>query len=351
MEQWNLIHGENGKSTLVFSEKINDEFCFDIKSGEVTIYIDNEMTLTNKGVTVKDENGDDVGRSAINIEPNAKLNLYIAKDVTLTVDSGYGVEGETATSLGAKGGMGGFAGIRVPWIDENSNGLRDNGEQAELNLYGEGTVVALGGDAGNGGGAVTGNTGGRRRTDGAGARNRTVIGGIGGDANKHFGGSIVKNSYGFGESASCGGDGENCGIVMINDGVKIFAYGGAGGGSATAESGNENSGAGARRLSRGTESDGGRCWRSVGRRPLLLRGSDILLDMGSQIVSKVIMDWVLLILKPTLSLLEDIIPGGFRLRRGKNFMVGLGLDVVTLVGGQLVAQVVRLVRVVLLNIL
>ena len=89
-----MIPGENGKSTLVFSEKINDEFCFDIKSGEVTIYIDNDMTLTNEGLS----------RSAINIEPNAKLNLHIAKDVTLTVNSGYGEEGDTATDFGAKGG-------------------------------------------------------------------------------------------------------------------------------------------------------------------------------------------------------------------------------------------------------
>ena len=96
MEQWNLIHGENGKSTLVFSEKINDEFCFDIKSGEVTIYIDEDMTLTNEKVEPK--------RSAINIEPNATLNLHIAEGVTLTVNSGFGENGEVGSSTGAKGG-------------------------------------------------------------------------------------------------------------------------------------------------------------------------------------------------------------------------------------------------------
>ena len=94
--QWILIHGENGKSTLVFSEKIEDEFCFDIQSGEVTIYIDDDMTLTNENVEPK--------RSAINIEPNAILNLYIAEGKTLTVNSGFGEKGETATQLGAKGG-------------------------------------------------------------------------------------------------------------------------------------------------------------------------------------------------------------------------------------------------------
>ena len=89
-----MTHGENQKSTLVFSDEINAEYNFDIRSGEVTIYIDNDMTLTNEGLK----------RSAINIEPNAKLNLYIAKDVTLTVNSGFGEAGEVGSSKGAKGG-------------------------------------------------------------------------------------------------------------------------------------------------------------------------------------------------------------------------------------------------------
>ena len=83
-------------STLVFSDKIEKPYNFDIRKGEVTIYIDNDMTLTNKDVTPK--------RSAINIEPNAKLNLYIAKDVTLTVNSGFGEAGEIGSDKGAKGG-------------------------------------------------------------------------------------------------------------------------------------------------------------------------------------------------------------------------------------------------------
>ena len=45
---------------------------------------------------------------------------------------------------------GGWAGIRVPWVDFNNDGNRNHGEQAELNLYGEGTLVAIGGDAGAG---------------------------------------------------------------------------------------------------------------------------------------------------------------------------------------------------------
>ena len=87
--------GEGKKETLVFGDEIKEgEFCFDIQSGEVTIYIDYDMNLTNQGLK----------RSAINIEPKATLNLYIAEGKTLTVDSGYGEDGDIADGLGAKGG-------------------------------------------------------------------------------------------------------------------------------------------------------------------------------------------------------------------------------------------------------
>lgn len=67
-----------------------------------------------------------------------------------------------------KGDHGGYAGIRVPWVDSNGDNERDDKEQAELNLYGEGTVIAIGGNAGNGVNGST-NFGGRWRTVGAGA--------------------------------------------------------------------------------------------------------------------------------------------------------------------------------------
>ena len=54
---------------------------------------------------------------------------------------------------------GGFAGIRVP---------KNNEGEGELDLYGEGTVIAIGGNAGNGN-IPTGVYGGRWRTAGAGA--------------------------------------------------------------------------------------------------------------------------------------------------------------------------------------
>ncbi len=95
--------GEGGKSTLVFSDKIEAEYNFNIQSGEVTIYIDNDMTLTNEGLK----------RSAINIEPGAKLNLHIAEGKTLTVNSGFGEEGETNDGSGANGGP--------RWVCRNSS--------------------------------------------------------------------------------------------------------------------------------------------------------------------------------------------------------------------------------------
>lgn len=75
---------------------------------------------------------------------------------------------------------GGWAGIRVPWIDSDNDNIRDEKEQAELNLYGEGTVISYGGDAGDGGTAVSGDAGGAGRSDGAGTRNWSVDGAGGG---------------------------------------------------------------------------------------------------------------------------------------------------------------------------
>ena len=76
-------------------------------------------------------------------------------------------------------------------------------------------------------GAVSGNTGGRRRSDGAGARNRTETGGEGGNANTSF----IRNGtvwlYGIGDSGDCGGDAESCGKVTINNNICVYAYGGA----------------------------------------------------------------------------------------------------------------------------
>ena len=154
--------------------------------------------------------------------------------------------------------LGGYAGIHVPWKDENENGMRDEGEQAELNLYGEGTIIAMGGNAGDG---VNSSAmyGGRWRADGAGARNRTETGGKGGNANSteiqnkghnmefvetpHIDGSNPNNN------TNCGFDGEkgeNCGKINIFEDIKVYAYGGNGGAGGN---GILSSGGGRRRLS------------------------------------------------------------------------------------------------------
>ena len=128
---------DNESSTLIFYDEINDSFNFEVLGGNVTIYVNQNMTLTNKGMT----------RSAIDIHSGATLNMHINEGVTMTVDSGFGVEGVTGNALGALGGAGGYAGIHLP-------------ENATLKLYGNGKLVTYGGNAGNGGGSTSGNRGG-----------------------------------------------------------------------------------------------------------------------------------------------------------------------------------------------
>ena len=122
------ISVEEGAKAKIYFNYDNDTKALDGK----TYYF-----LTNEGLK----------RSAIKVGVGATLDLVISKNVVVTVDSGFGEEGETATAAGAKGGAGGFAGINVP-------------SGAELNLYGSGELIAIGGNAGDGGGAVNGDTGG-----------------------------------------------------------------------------------------------------------------------------------------------------------------------------------------------
>ena len=51
-------------------------------------------------------------------------------------------------------------------------------------------------------------------------------------------------TYGEYDSGYCGEDGENCGIVVINDYIRVYSYGGAGGGAALTGSTDSGSGAG-----------------------------------------------------------------------------------------------------------
>ena len=174
-------------STLIFYDEINDSFNFDILGGNVTIYVTQDMTLTNKGLK----------RSAIDVHNGATLNLYVLEDVEMTVDSGFGED-----AIGNVPGKGGYAGIHVP-------------EGATLNLYGQGTIKAYGGKAGNGGTNINGSV------DGNGAGGGGAGAGIGGN-----GGTGGEYANGTGVN---GNNGENCGNINCYNEVKIYAFGGAGG--------------------------------------------------------------------------------------------------------------------------
>ena len=122
----------------MFVDEIEGELSIQVKNGtHAKVNIFKDMTLTNEGIE----------RSAIDLESNATLDLFVAEGTSLNVNSGFGKTGETAIGLGAAGGPGGYAGIHVP-------------ESAMLNLYGKGNIIAFGGNAGDGGGAVSNNTGG-----------------------------------------------------------------------------------------------------------------------------------------------------------------------------------------------
>lgn len=81
------------------------------------------------------DNKDYPGRSAIELEDGAILNLYVYGKVN--VNSSLGVDGEVGNENGAKGGAGANAGIHVT-------------KNSTLNLYGTGTLIAYGGNAGKG---------------------------------------------------------------------------------------------------------------------------------------------------------------------------------------------------------
>ena len=87
--------GDATKETeVVFYEKIDGDLNFEIKEGIVSVYVYDDMKLTNSGLS----------RSAIDIYPGAELNLYIEEGATMTIDSGYGKDGEQGSVGGAKGG-------------------------------------------------------------------------------------------------------------------------------------------------------------------------------------------------------------------------------------------------------
>ncbi|MBO5397841.1 MAG: hypothetical protein J6A36_02775, partial [Clostridia bacterium] len=187
-------------ASVMFVDRITGELSIQVKSGtHAKIYAFRDMTLTNSGIK----------RSAIDIEPGGTLDLYVAEGATVTVNSGLGEDASGNTP-----GKGGYAGIHVPWKDTNNDNTRDDGEYAILNLYGYGTVKAIGGNAGSGG-TPKGNGQSTSGGGGAGA-------GIGG--NGANGGQGVNGGRG-----NNGLTGENCGNVNIYNSIVVYAYGGGGG--------------------------------------------------------------------------------------------------------------------------
>ena len=145
--------GDSEKETdVVFYEKIDGELNFDIVEGTVNIYIYNDMNLTNTGME----------RSAINIHEGATLNLYLEDKAEMVVDSGIGATPpiNKGGDSRVEGGHYAYAGIRLPWKDSNFNDLYDDGEYGTLHVYGDGTLIAYGGNASDGGTAEGVNTGG-----------------------------------------------------------------------------------------------------------------------------------------------------------------------------------------------
>jgi len=191
---------ENGNSYVVMDSNLeSDDFDFHIPAGDpITIKIAYDMNIDNS-------NSSD--RAAISLDPGATLNLYIYQNVQ--VHSGVGATTPRNTGSGAEGGHGAFAGIRVP-------------ETATLNLYGSGKLVAIGGNASDGGSAVSNDAGGGGG-GGAGA-------GIGGNGGKGGNSNTTSN---IGNKENCSGTngepGENCGTVNIHGTLQVYAIGGAGG--------------------------------------------------------------------------------------------------------------------------
>ena len=183
------INLETDKKYILLDDVNTQDFNFNIpENKEITIILAQDMIIDNK----------DVKRSAINLNDNSTLNLYVYGKIE--VNSGYG-----GNASGNVPGEGAYAGIRVP-------------PTAELNIYGTGTLTAIGGDAGDG--EVSDNTSLHAGGGGAGA-------GIGGSGGK--GGAGKNGKMQDAEYCPPGGTGESCGAVNIYDTVTVYAYGGAGG--------------------------------------------------------------------------------------------------------------------------
>ena len=203
----------SGSDYVVIDNISAEEFNFVIPnangdpSNAVSLYLNENMEIDNIGYS----------RSAIELEPGAILNLYICSGAEIVVNSAYGEQGqaggqkdENNKTKAAGGGPGGYAGIHVPLT-------------ATLNVYGEGTLIAYGGDAGDG------NTVKNSLGSGGGGGAGAGIGGNGGAGGAANTTEISGNVYSRSDNGLDGESGEACGIINIYNTVKVYAYGGAGG--------------------------------------------------------------------------------------------------------------------------
>ena len=140
-----------------------------------------------------------VGGSGISVESNSTVVIYVPKNVTLT-----------ATGANGEGRIGGGAGICVP-------------ETSTLIITGEGSVVATGGNAGDGANGADGGDGSYTLFGSGGS------GGVGGGG----AGAGVGGNGGFGGLASggIGGDGESMGVVYVLGSICVATSSGCGGAS------------------------------------------------------------------------------------------------------------------------
>jgi type II secretory pathway pseudopilin PulG len=140
----------SGSSYIVLENIEAENFNFFIPAGDpVTIKLMGDMTIDNSNYA---------GRSAIDLEEGATLNLYIYGNVV--VNSSLGLDAEQANGAPGTPGSGGSAGIHVPSTTTYDDLGVAHTTYATLNIYGTGNLTCMAGDAGDGSDAMTGNIGG-----------------------------------------------------------------------------------------------------------------------------------------------------------------------------------------------
>ncbi|MCI8335986.1 MAG: hypothetical protein HFI72_02290 [Peptococcaceae bacterium] len=172
------------------------------------LYVPGSLTIDNAQNTRSYTASEDRGISAIDIQGNGSLVLYVQDTMKLYGSAAGNGENARPTYI-SNGGPGGKAAISVP-------------SGAILTLRGNGTLYAYGGAAGDGGSA--GEIGSANQAGAAGGGAGAGIGGNGGKGGHGVLDSSAPNSIG-----EDGGAGISAGTINVYDTVKVYAYGGTGG--------------------------------------------------------------------------------------------------------------------------